>query len=79
MSPSSVSIRVHPWLNGFSGMNWILPFQSLKTGEIGIRRLQDQPSLHGQGGQVSIGGEVARCPDVADRGQAMVMCFVLFR
>ena len=63
---ASVSIGVHPWLNRLSALNWIHPFQSLKTGEIGIRRLQDQPSLHGQGGQVSISGEVARCPDVAD-------------
>ena len=44
---------------GLSTLDWIMPFQSRKAGEVGICGLQDQTPFDGQGGQMGIRGEVA--------------------
>lgn len=40
---------------------WIIPFQTWETGEIGVGGLQDQAALDGEGGKMGIGGQVTSC------------------
>lgn len=46
-------------LAGLAFVERVLPFQTGESREVSIRGVQDQPSFHGEGGEMAVGGQVS--------------------